>query len=311
MRNTRPSNTSSILEDPILYHSQLEQHIDLQNIHLLNQNLILQLITPNSLHIPLLKITSSLSSYTNLEFYTDGSLNRDNDIPIMGYNWIFSSNFTDNIKHSGSCKEWPSSLKAELVAILTSLIVCPPDSNVHIYTDSASCIATFNMLYPPKLTARHFQKLNNCALWNTLKHIINVLKLKISLFKVKANSGHPLNDAADLLAKEGLLSKDFLQINIRHITTQACHLTFNDSIIIDRNIRKSVKRIINFQYFEQHLSHQNLHKIKDYSLENIIDWEFSQLWFKYNPFTKPTSKKYFKHNYMTTFGNTEHYNGNN
>ncbi|PKY54421.1 hypothetical protein RhiirA4_426769 [Rhizophagus irregularis] len=213
----------------------------------------------------------------------------------MGYGWIFTSNLTENIKFSGSTKEWPSSSKAELIAILTTLIVCPPNSNISIHTDSASCIATFNMLSSPKLTARRFQKLNNCALWNTVKHIINVLKLNVSLIKVKAHSGHPLNDAADLLAKEGLLSKDFLQINIQHITTQSCHMKFNDSIIVDRNIRKSIKRIINFQYFEQHLSHQNIHLIKTYALENIIDWEFSQLWFKYNPFTAPTSAKYSKH----------------
>lgn len=119
--------------------------------------------------------------------------------------------------------------------------------------------------------------------------------MNVSLFKVKAHSGHPLNDAADLLAKEGTSFKEFFQINVQHLTTQPCHLTFNDSIIIDCNIRKTLKRIINFQYFEQHLSHQNLHKLKDYTLDNIIDWEFSQLWFKYNPFIKPTSEKYSKH----------------
>ncbi|PKK69723.1 hypothetical protein RhiirC2_712442 [Rhizophagus irregularis] len=295
IRNTNLSNSSPLPNNPILYQSSLEQHIDLEKIHILNRNLILQLVTPNSLHIPLLKITLSLSSYNNLEFYTDGSLNREYETPIMGYGWIFTSNLVDNIKHSGSCKDWPSSSKAELVAILTSLIVCPPNSNIHIHTDSAACIATFNSLYSPKLTARQFQKLNNCTLWNTIKHIINTLKLKVSLFKVKVHSGHALNDAADLLAKNGILSKDFFQINIQYLPTQRCHLTFNDSIIIDRNIRKSVKRIINFQYFEQHLSHQNLHKLKDYTLDNIIDWEFSQLWFKYNPFTKLTSEKYSKH----------------
>ncbi|PKK64527.1 hypothetical protein RhiirC2_787357 [Rhizophagus irregularis] len=81
--------------------------------------------------------------------------------------------------------------------------------------------------------ARRFQKLNNCILWNTIKHIINTLKLKVSLFKVKAHSGHALNDAADLLVKDGISSKDFFQINIQYLPTQTCHLTFNDSIIID------------------------------------------------------------------------------
>ncbi|PKY58950.1 hypothetical protein RhiirA4_481295 [Rhizophagus irregularis] len=55
------------------------------------------------------------------------------------------------------------------------------------------------------------------------------------------------------------------------------------------------KRIINFQYFERHLAHLNLQIIKKYALDNIIDWEYSQLWFKHNSFSKPTSQQYSKH----------------
>ncbi|PKC10154.1 hypothetical protein RhiirA5_471922 [Rhizophagus irregularis] len=131
----------------------------------------------------------------------------------MGYGWIFTSNLSDNIKFSGSCKDWPSSSKAELMAILTALITCTLNSNVQIYTDSASCIDTFNKLNSPKLTARQFQKLNNCTIWNAVKCIINTLGLNVSLIKVKAHS----------------------------------------------------------------------------------DWEYSQLWFKYNSFSKPTSKQYTKY----------------
>ncbi|PKY54146.1 hypothetical protein RhiirA4_472792 [Rhizophagus irregularis] len=301
LRNSRSTIDPTIQSNFITYRSQLEQHIDLNSINSLNKNLILQLISPNPLHISLLKISSLLSSYTNLEFYTDGSLQRDDDIPIMGYGWIFTTNLIEDIKYSGSCKNWPSSSKAELIAILTAL-VCPPQSSIEIYTDSATCIFTFNALYSPKLTARRLQKINNCAIWNTIKFIINTLKLKVSLFKVKAHSGHPLNDAADLLAKQGLTSKEYLNINIQHINTQSCHLKFNDDIIIDRSIRKTTKRIINFQYFERHLAHCNLDKIKEYALNTVIDWEFSQLWFKYNPFMKPTSEKYTKHRPTTTSG---------
>ncbi|POG60069.1 ribonuclease H-like domain-containing protein [Rhizophagus irregularis DAOM 181602=DAOM 197198] len=167
-------------------------------------------------------------------FYTDGSLSRDDDIPIMGFGWIFTSDLSMNIKYSGSCKEWASSTKAELVAIITALIVCPPHSTINIYTDSNNCINTFNDLHSPKLTAR------------------------LSLIKVKAHSDNPLNDAADILAKEGRSSINFIQFNIQHIKTQTCHLTFNNTTTVDH-------------------------------------WEYSQLWFKYNSFSKPTSKQYTKH----------------
>ncbi|PKB94808.1 hypothetical protein RhiirA5_438002 [Rhizophagus irregularis] len=177
----------------------------------------------------------------------------------MGHSWIFSSDLNANINYSGASQEWASSTKAELMAIITALII------------------------------------NNCTLWNTQKHIITTLNLQVTFIKVKAHSGDVMNDAADILAKEGSLSKDYLKINVQHLKTQTCHMIFNNNIIIDRNIRKSTKRIINFQYFDQHLKHKNLHKVKDYALDNVIDWEFSQLWFKYNSFSKPTSEQYFKH----------------
>ncbi|PKY17906.1 hypothetical protein RhiirB3_430623 [Rhizophagus irregularis] len=213
----------------------------------------------------------------------------------MGHGWIFSSDLNANITYSGASREWASSTKAELMALITALIVCPPNSTITIYTDSNNCISTFNNLHSPKLTARRFQKINNCTLWNTLKHIISTLKLEVTLKKVKAHSENTLNDATDTLAKEGTSSKDYLKFNIHHLKTQPCHLEFFDTMVIDRNIRKTIKRIINFQYFERHLKHKNLHKVKDYALNNLIDWEFSQLWFKYNSFSKPTSNQYSKH----------------
>ncbi|PKY55690.1 hypothetical protein RhiirA4_475331 [Rhizophagus irregularis] len=264
LRSSRPTPSNTNSEDPIIYRSHLQQSIDLNSVNFLNRNLIIQLVQPNSLHIPLLNLSLQLNSYTNLDFYTDGSLVRDNDIPTMGYGWIFTSDLTTNITHSGASCEWASLTKAELLAIITALIVCPPNSTITIYTDSNNCINTFNNLQSPKLTTRRFQKINNCTLWNTLKHIISTLKLSVSLIKVKVHSGDALNDAAE------------------------CRYAY-------QNIRKSIKRIINFQYFEQHLAHQNLHKIKQYALNKNIDWEYFQLWFKYNSFSKPTSKQYSKH----------------
>ncbi|PKK63163.1 hypothetical protein RhiirC2_789305 [Rhizophagus irregularis] len=239
--------------------------------------------------------SSSLALYTNLEFYTDGSLVRDDNIPTMGHGWIFSSDLNANITYSGASREWASSTKAELLAIITALIVCPPSSTITIHTDSNNCINTYNKLSSPKLTARRFQNINNCTLWNTLKYIISTLQLSVSFIKVKAHSGDILNDTADILAKEGSRSTEYITFNIQHIKNQRCHLTFHDGTVIDRNIRKSIKRIINFQYFERHLKHQNIHRIKDYALNNLIDWEFSQIWFKYNSLSKPTSEQYSKH----------------
>ncbi|RGB30419.1 hypothetical protein C1646_765370 [Rhizophagus diaphanus] len=174
-------------ENP-LYNLQLNNIINLDLLNSLNKDLIIRLITPNSLHLDLLNISLKLSSFTDLEFYTDGSLSRDNDTLIIGYGWIFSSDLTYNIIHSGSAIEWASSTKAELIAIITALITCPPNSNVTIYTDSNNCIDTYNKMQFAKLTTHRFQKLNNCILWNAMKQIIDTLELKISFIKVKAHS---------------------------------------------------------------------------------------------------------------------------
>ncbi|PKY56571.1 hypothetical protein RhiirA4_476966 [Rhizophagus irregularis] len=53
-----------------------------------------------------------LSSFNNLEFYTDSSLIRYNDSFKMGFGWIFSDVNLD-IKFSGMTIDWVSSTKAE------------------------------------------------------------------------------------------------------------------------------------------------------------------------------------------------------
>jgi ribonuclease HI len=116
----------------------------------------------------------------------------------MGFGWLFTTDLALDIKYLGSCKEWASSTKAELIAIITAMIVCPPHSSITIYTDSNNCIDMFNKLKSLKLTARRFQKMNNCTLWNTLRHIMVTLHINVSLIKVKAHLGDPHNDAADV-----------------------------------------------------------------------------------------------------------------
>ncbi|PKC62752.1 hypothetical protein RhiirA1_464733 [Rhizophagus irregularis] len=73
------------------------------------------------------------------------------------------------------------------------------------------------------------------------------------------------------------------------IPDQHCYLSFNDNFIIDRDIRKTLKKSLNYRILESHISHRSLSIIKRYALDYTIDWEFSQLWIKHNPFDRPTS----------------------
>ncbi|GET63560.1 ribonuclease H-like domain-containing protein [Rhizophagus irregularis DAOM 181602=DAOM 197198] len=75
---------------------------------------------------------------------------------VIGFGWIFTTNIDLNIKYNGSTIHRASSTKAETAAILTALIVCPPHSQVSIYTDSLCAISTYNSLSSPKLTPRRF-----------------------------------------------------------------------------------------------------------------------------------------------------------
>ncbi|PKY45336.1 hypothetical protein RhiirA4_459884 [Rhizophagus irregularis] len=79
LRSSYNNNNNNTLIDPLLYRLQIDNSIELNLINILNKNLILQLILPISLHSSLLTISFKLSSFTNLEFYTDGSLSRDNE----------------------------------------------------------------------------------------------------------------------------------------------------------------------------------------------------------------------------------------
>ncbi|RGB38425.1 hypothetical protein C1646_755763 [Rhizophagus diaphanus] len=109
---------------------------------------------------------------------------------LLGFNGTILGGFTT---------DWASSTKAELVAIITAIITCPPN--------------------------------------------------------IKAHLKNALNDAADTIAKERHSSKEYLHINASHLPNQTCHLLIN------------ILKIL-----------------KEYTLQSRIDWEYSQLWFKYNSF---------------------------
>ncbi|CAG8727300.1 ribonuclease H-like domain-containing protein [Rhizophagus irregularis DAOM 181602=DAOM 197198] len=125
----------------------------------------------------------------------------------MGFGWIISSPTVINLSHNGSLEHCVSSTRAESFTIIFSiLLICPRNSTVYyIHTDSQATIHTFNSLYSHKTTPRRFQKINNCLTWQAIKHIIEQLRLKVSLVKVQAHSGIEHNKVADLLAKEGCL----------------------------------------------------------------------------------------------------------
>ncbi|PKC53030.1 hypothetical protein RhiirA1_480180 [Rhizophagus irregularis] len=86
-----------------------------------NHRLVNGLLLPSDIFNEFYILINNLASFTDLEFYTDGSLKTDDDNPHMGFGWIFTSNINLNIEFSGATTQWPSSTRAEIMAIIIEL----------------------------------------------------------------------------------------------------------------------------------------------------------------------------------------------
>ncbi|EXX66328.1 hypothetical protein RirG_124840 [Rhizophagus irregularis DAOM 197198w] len=161
------------------------------------------------------------------------------------------------------------------MAVLTCLIVCPPNSLINIFTDSQCTIDTFTSLSNYKLTPRRKQKINNIILWQAIQQIIAELNLQVRFTKVKAHSGVEYNDKADKLAKDGCDSNRIISISPKGVKAQKGYVMFNNDTIIDRNIRKTLKIPINFRNIERQISLKPLQTLKSFTLTHIINWEYS------------------------------------
>lgn len=65
-----------------------------------------------------------------------------------------------NTRIGARIQNWPSSTRAELMGIFLALLVSPPNSTVHIYTDSQSAIHSINNVLQFK-NARRCRWLNH------------------------------------------------------------------------------------------------------------------------------------------------------
>lgn len=126
-------------------HTSLLHSLPNIRISTTSAKLISDLIRPITIGNELTQRAEVLSSFTTLSIYTDGSLvgnPSDDELPI-GYAWLIADPVNLNVFHNGSIQYFPSSTKAEIMAILTALIVLAPNTNVTIHTDSQAAIDGF------------------------------------------------------------------------------------------------------------------------------------------------------------------------
>src|SRR6266480_1098538 len=94
---------------------------------------------------------------------------------------------------------WPSSTRAELLAIYTALLTVPINKSVVIYTDSQAAI---DRIHRSSNFVRKFQwtNISNHTLLHNISHIIKFKSISVKYVKVKGHSGLEGNDMADNMA---------------------------------------------------------------------------------------------------------------
>jgi ribonuclease HI len=138
--------------------------------------------------------------------YTDGSVKNlgNTDVSLAFGTNIYDKNLNSIAEFYSSIEHNISVIKAELLGIFISLIVMPYKSKFYIYTDCKSNINTFNTLQNQKLkqTSRQYFKIpNNAKIWTSIMDIIDILQLKIEIFKVDAHASDELNNYVDRKVK--------------------------------------------------------------------------------------------------------------
>ncbi|CAJ0859682.1 12140_t:CDS:2, partial [Entrophospora sp. SA101] len=77
-----------------------------------------------------------------------------------------------------------------VLAILSALLVSPPESNITIFSDSETTIKFFDRLIIKNeyISTRRLVKENNYLLWGIIQDTVAELKQKIQIKKVKAHN---------------------------------------------------------------------------------------------------------------------------
>jgi ribonuclease HI len=273
------NNTQTIPTDDIIT----------SNISLsINEQLIQSMFIPSPLQNILSSFAIKNQLLTALTFYTDGSLSHFSQQDIkLSCAWIQTKNI--NVEHSFSCslESFPSSTKAELMAIMTALLTCPQHCLVSIYTDSQSSIQLIENQTIHENTRKKF-KTKNFSIITSIQHIINTLSLKVIFHKIKAHTGNRLNDLVDSLAKSA--PPETLIINPNSIKLHST-ISFNQQYV-DYPLRSFIKIISYSQAVTKWRTQPILLKI--IPPDTLINWSYTEFCLKFS-------------NYSMFFENNSHF----
>jgi len=118
----------------------------------------------------------------------------------MNVGWIQTHNNTILQTYSSRIKLWPSSYKAELMAILSAICTCPRNSNIQIHTDSQSIITKFSKITSNLIPTHKQYSYSYWPIWHLLLNLIQSYQYTVTFHKVPAHSNNTFNNEADKLA---------------------------------------------------------------------------------------------------------------
>ncbi|CAB4443903.1 unnamed protein product [Rhizophagus irregularis] len=154
---------------------------------------LLTFIHPPKVRNDLIKIKDSLESVKNIEVYTDRSFKKHTLTAVdMGSAFLISS--PKRFEFNANITDNPSAFKAELIAIILVLLICPKDANITIYVDAQAIINIFNQLKKESLQQISEGKRPYNVWWILGFKIIKFFKLSVQLVKVKAHNDSEYNN---------------------------------------------------------------------------------------------------------------------
>jgi ribonuclease HI len=223
----------------------------------------------------LTSIAAQIQNWDNIHIYTDGSMeNFPNCKTGMGLG-MFITNNMEEITFSAQTKEFPSSTRAELVAILCAILVSPKNKTINLYTDSANAIKN---LEHPKKTQHRWNKQKNPTLIQVIIETTQAKQITINFIKVKGHSGNYGNDKADIAAQieEPHNPVGHKMISIKYNNSHSRPWTFTwQKTYIDLPIQHFVKQLNQSKWQAKWRTQNRINKWLNKNIATNTDWKTS------------------------------------
>ncbi|PKC12454.1 hypothetical protein RhiirA5_396918 [Rhizophagus irregularis] len=249
-------------------------------------------IDDDDLKSKLMDIRNILEERISVEYYTDGSLrtsiptSRDQQDPNLVHTKMgaaFCVNDEPALSAQANLSLWPSSTRAELVAIFLALLTGPMNAKIKIYTDSLYMINNRHNKLGRKLL-----KQSNSLILLKIDILLQEKKMDLVLVKVKGHSGDVMNEMVDKLAKNTSNDSGYFNNRFNYSNRKVRFFPTFKQIPIEYNLRKFIKTLMNTKVAaEWSMLKSNGHEIP-------IDWNITwNLIHRYKGFNCISVKKHW------------------